>query len=220
MQSMEKVDLYRLARERMVETQIKARGLKDERVLKAMLKVPRHLFVDEALRDQAYGDFPLPIGEGQTISQPYIVALMTEALELKGIERVLEIGTGSGYQTAILAELALWVYTIERFPTLLERAKKVLKELGYKNISFKLDDGTLGWKEAATFDAIIVTAASPDIPPPLVEQLAEGGRMVIPIGDEFSQTLIKGVKKGGKLHTKALEPVRFVKLVGAYGFKE
>ncbi len=217
---MEKVDLYRLARERMVETQIKARGIKDERVLKAMLKVPRHLFVDEALRDQAYGDFPLPIGEGQTISQPYIVALMTEALELKGNERVLEIGTGSGYQTAILAELALWVYTIERFPTLLERAKKVLKELGYKNISFKLDDGTLGWKEAAPFDAIIVTAASPDIPPPLVEQLAEGGRMVIPIGDEFSQTLIKGVKKGGKLHTKALEPVRFVKLVGAYGFKE
>jgi len=217
---MEKVDLYRLARERMVETQTKARGIKDERVLKAMLKVPRHLFVDEALRDQAYGDFPLPIGEGQTISQPYIVALMTEALELKGNERVLEIGTGSGYQTAILAELALWGYTIERFPTLLERAKKVLKELGYKNISFKLDDGTLGWKEAAPFDAIIVTAASPDIPLPLVEQLAEGGRMVIPIGDEFSQTLIKGVKKGGKLHTKALEPVRFVKLVGAYGFKE
>jgi len=220
MQSMEKVDLYRLARERMVETQIKARGLKDERVIKAMLKVPRHLFVDEALRDQAYGDFPLPIGEGQTISQPYIVALMTEALELKGNERVLEIGTGSGYQTAILAELALWVYTIERFPTLLERAKKVLNELGYKNISFKLDDGTLGWKEASPFDAIIVTAASPDIPPPLVEQLAEGGRMVIPVGDEFSQTLIKGVKRRGKLHTKALEPVRFVKLVGAYGFKE
>jgi len=220
MQRMEKVDLYRLARERMVETQIKARGLKDERVIKAMLKVPRHLFVDEALRDQAYGDFPLPIGEGQTISQPYIVALMTEALELKGNERVLEIGTGSGYQTAILAELALWVYTIERFPMLLERAKKVLNELGYKNISFKLDDGTLGWKEASPFDAIIVTAASPDIPPPLVEQLAEGGRIVIPVGDEFSQTLINGVKKGGKLHTKALEPVRFVKLVGAYGFKE
>jgi protein-L-isoaspartate(D-aspartate) O-methyltransferase len=220
MQSMEKVDLYRLARERMVETQIKARGIKDERVLKAMLKVPRHLFVDEALRDQAYGDFPLPIGEGQTISQPYIVALMTEALELKGNERVLEIGTGSGYQTAILAELVLWVYTIERFPTLLERAKKALKELGYKNISFKLDDGTLGWKEASPFDAIIVTAASPDIPPPLVEQLTEGGRIVIPVGDEFSQTLIKGVKRGGKLHTKALEPVRFVKLVGAYGFKE
>ncbi|MFZ8832486.1 MAG: protein-L-isoaspartate(D-aspartate) O-methyltransferase [Thermodesulfobacteriaceae bacterium] len=217
---MEKVDIYRLARERMVETQIKARGIKDERVLKAMLKVPRHLFVDEALRDQAYGDFPLPIGEGQTISQPYIVALMTEALELKGNERVLEIGTGSGYQTAILAELVLWVYTIERFPTLLERAKKVLKELGYKNISFKLDDGTLGWKEASPFDAIIVTAASPDIPPPLVEQLTEGGRIVIPVGDEFSQTLIKGVKRGGKLHTKALEPVRFVKLVGAYGFKE
>lgn len=220
MQEKEKVDLYRLARERMVETQIKARGIKDERVLKAMLKVPRHLFVEEALRDQAYGDFPLPIGEGQTISQPYIVALMTESLELKGNERVLEIGTGSGYQTAILAELVLWVYTVERFSTLLSKAKKILTELGYKNISFKLDDGTLGWGEASPFDAIIVTAASPQIPPPLIEQLAEGGRIVIPVGDEFSQTLINGIKRGGQLHTKSLEPVRFVKLVGAYGFKE
>jgi len=176
--------------------------------------------VEEALRDQAYGDFPLPIGEGQTISQPYIVALMTEALELKGNERVLEIGTGSGYQTAILAELVLWVYTVERFPTLLSKAKKILTELGYKNISFKLDDGTLGWGEASPFDAIIVTAASPQIPPPLIEQLAEGGRIVIPVGDEFSQTLINGIKRGGQLHTKSLEPVRFVKLVGAYGFKE
>jgi len=213
-------DLYRIARERMVETQIKARGISDERVLQAMLKVPRHLFVDEALRDQAYGDFPLPIGEGQTISQPYIVALMTEALELKGNERVLEVGTGSGYQTAILAELALWVYTIEKYPTLLERAKKILLNLGYKNISFKLGDGSLGWKEAAPFDAIIVTAAAPKIPPPLVDQLLEGGRIVIPVGDAFSQMLIKGVKKGGKLYTQSLEPVRFVKLVGAYGFKE
>ncbi len=217
---MERVDRYRVARERMVETQIKARGITDERVLKAMLKVPRHLFVDEALCDQAYGDFPLPIGEGQTISQPYIVALMTEALELKGQERVLEIGTGSGYQTAILAELGLWVYTVERFPTLLERAKKILTELGYRNISYKLADGTLGWKEASPFDAIIVTAASPSIPPPLIEQLAEGGRLVIPVGDEFAQNLIKGVKRGGQLLTKVLEPVRFVKLVGEYGFKE
>lgn len=213
-------DIYRVARERMVDTQIKARGIKDERVLKAMLKVPRHLFVPPSLRDQAYGDFPLPIGEGQTISQPYIVALMTEALELKGKERVLEIGTGSGYQTAILAELAAWVYTIEKYATLQERAKAVLFELGYKNISFKIGDGTLGWKEAAPFDAIIVTAAAPQIPLPLIEQLAEGGRIVIPVGDEFSQMLIKGVKKGGTLHTKSLEPVRFVKLVGEYGFKE
>lgn len=213
-------DLYRVARERMVETQIKARGISDERVLQAMLKVPRHLFVDEALRDQAYGDFPLPIGEGQTISQPYIVALMTEALELKGNERVLEVGTGSGYQTAILAELSLWVYTIEKYPTLLERAKKTLLNLGYKNISFKLGDGSLGWKEVAPFDAIIVTAAAPKIPPPLIDQLLEGGRIVIPVGDAFSQMLIKGIKRGGKLYTQSLEPVRFVKLVGAYGFEE
>jgi len=213
-------DLYRHARERMVETQIKARGIKDERVIQAMLKVPRHLFVPPSLRDQAYGDFPLPIGEGQTISQPYIVALMTEALELKGNERVLEIGTGSGYQTAILAELALWVYTIERYANLQEKAKAILLELGYKNISFKVGDGTLGWKEAAPFEAIIVTAAAPEIPPPLIEQLAEGGKIVIPVGDEFSQMLIKGVKRGGTLHTKTLEPVRFVKLIGAYGFKE
>jgi len=214
-------DIYRVARERMVENQIKARGIKDTRVLEAMRKVPRHLFVDESLWDQAYGDYPLPIGEGQTISQPYIVALMTEALELKGTERVLEIGTGSGYQTAILAELAMWVYTVERFHKLSQRAKKILvNELKYGNITFKVGDGTLGWKEAAPFDAIIVTAASPDIPSPLVEQLAEGGRIVIPIGKEGYQSLIKGVKKGGKLYTQEIEEVRFVKLVGAYGFKE
>ena len=213
-------DLYRIAREKMVETQIKERGIKNERVLEAMLKVPRHLFVDEALRDQAYGDFPLPIGEGQTISQPYIVAVMTEALELKGNERVLEVGTGSGYQTAILAELAFWVYTIEKYSTLLERAKKLLLKLGYKNISFKLGDGSLGWEEVAPFDAIIVTAAAPQIPPPLIEQLLEGGRIVIPVGDAYSQVLIKGVKRKEKLHTETLEPVRFVKLIGVYGFKE
>ena len=213
-------DLYRVAREKMVETQIKARGIKDSRVLQAMLKVPRHLFVDEALRDQAYGDYPLPIGEGQTISQPYIVAVMTEALELKGNERVLEVGTGSGYQTAILAELSLWVYTIEKYPSLLERAKKILFGLGYKNISFKSGDGSLGWKEVSPFDAIIVTAATPKIPQPFIDQLLEGGRIVIPVGDEYSQILVKGVKRKGKLYTQTLEPVRFVKLVGAYGFKE
>lgn len=216
----EEKDIYRIARERMVETQIKARGIKDSKVLQAMLKVPRHLFVDEALQDQAYGDFPLPIGEGQTISQPYIVALMTEALELTGNERVLEIGTGSGYQTAILAEIALWVYTIERYHKLAEKAKKILFKLGYKNISFKVGDGTLGWAEASPFDAIIVTAAAPQIPKPLVDQLTEGGRIVIPVGDEFSQILVKGIKKGDTLKIQELEPVRFVKLIGAYGFKE
>jgi len=218
---MQERDLYRIAREKMVERQIKARGIRDERVLKAMLKVPRHLFVDPSLIDQAYADHPLPIGNGQTISQPYIVALMTEALELKGKERVLEIGTGSGYQTAILAELALWVYTIEKYPQLLERAKEILVDkLGYKNISFKLGDGTLGWEEAAPFDAIIVTAAGPEIPKPLIDQLKEGGRIVIPVGDENVQVLVKGVKKGGRLETTPLEGVKFVKLVGAYGFKE
>lgn len=215
-----KDDIYRVAREKMVETQIKARGIMDSRVIQAMLKIPRHLFVEDALKDQAYGDFPLPIGEGQTISQPYIVALMTEALELKGNERVLEIGTGSGYQTAILAELATWVYTIETHLSLLEKAKKVLNKLGYKNISFKLGDGSYGWKEASPFQAIIVTAAAPDIPPPLKEQLDEGGRIVIPVGDPFSQVLIKGIKKGGEVRTKILEYVRFVKLVGEHGFKD
>ena len=213
-------DIYRRARERMVSQQIAARGVADERVLAAMRKVPRHLFVEEALRDQAYADHPLPIGEGQTISQPYIVALMTEALELKGPEKVLEVGTGSGYQTAILAELARWVYSIERHPGLLERARQILEALGYTNVILKLGDGTKGWPEAAPFEAILVTAAGPRVPEPLLEQLAEGGRLVMPVGDEWSQYLVKIVKKGGKFYRQTLEPVRFVKLVGEYGFKE
>lgn len=217
---MREPDIYRRARERMVQTQIAARGIKDERVLSAMRKVPRHLFVEEALRDQAYADHPLPIGEGQTISQPYIVAFMTEALELKGHEKVLEVGTGSGYQAAILAELARWVYSIERHPRLLERARKILHELGYTNVILRLGDGTRGWPEAAPFEAIMVTAAGPKIPEPLLEQLAEGGRLVMPVGDEWSQYLVKVVKKDGRFHRQILEPVRFVKLVGEYGFKE
>lgn len=204
----------------MVQTQIAARGIKDERVLSAIRKVPRHFFVEEALRDQAYADHPLPIGEGQTISQPYIVAFMTEALELKGHEKVLEVGTGSGYQTAILAELARWVYSIERYPRLLERARKILEELGYTNVILRLGDGTRGWPEAAPFEAIIVTAAGPKIPEPLLDQLAEGGRLVMPVGDEWSQYLVKVVKKGGQICRQTLEPVRFVKLVGDYGFKD
>ncbi|AEH45017.1 protein-L-isoaspartate O-methyltransferase [Thermodesulfatator indicus DSM 15286] len=213
-------DIYQKARERMVQTQIAARGIKDPRVLAAMLKVPRHLFVEEALKDQAYGDYPLPIGEGQTISQPYIVALMTEALELKGPEKVLEIGTGSGYQAAILAELARWVYSIERYPSLARRAKKILESLGYNNVIIKVGDGTKGWPEAAPFDAIIVTAAGPKIPEPLIEQLKDGGRLVMPVGDEWSQYLIKVTKKGDQLIKENLGAVRFVKLVGEYGFEE
>ncbi len=216
---MKEPDIYQKARERMVRTQIASRGIKDPRVLAAMLKVPRHLFVEEALKDQAYGDYPLPIGEGQTISQPYIVALMTEALELKGPEKVLEVGTGSGYQAAILAELAKWVYSIERYPSLAERAKRILERLGYRNVIIKVGDGTKGWPEVAPFDAIIVTAAGPKIPEPLLEQLAEGGRLVMPVGDEWSQFLIKVTKKGGKFLKENLGAVRFVKLVGEYGFK-
>jgi len=213
-------DIYQRARKRMVENQIASQGITDSRVLAAMLKVPRHLFVEEALRDQAYGDYSLPIGEGQTISQPYIVALMTEALELKGHEKVLEIGTGSGYQAAILAELARWVYSIERHPTLAQRAKRLLEELGYYNVIIRVGDGTKGWAEVAPFEAIIVTAAGPQIPEPFIEQLAEGGRLVMPVGDEWSQTLVKVVKRGGKIHQETLSGVRFVKLVGTFGFKE
>ncbi|NPB09866.1 MAG: protein-L-isoaspartate(D-aspartate) O-methyltransferase [Thermodesulfobacteria bacterium] len=213
-------DIYQRARDRMVQTQIAARGIRDPRVLAAMRKIPRHLFVDEALKDQAYGDYPLPIGEGQTISQPYIVALMTEALELKGPEKVLEIGTGSGYQTALLAELADEVYSIERYPSLAHRAKRLLEKLGYRNVHIKVGDGTKGWPEAAPFDAIIVTAAGPKIPEPLIEQLKDGGRLVMPVGDEWSQYLIKITKKGDKLFKENLGAVRFVKLVGEHGFQE
>ncbi len=214
-----KNDHFRIARERMVESQIAARGIRDKRVLEAMKKVPRHLFVDEALWDQAYSDFPLPIGSGQTISQPYIVARMTEELGLNGDEKVLEIGTGSGYQTAILAELAKQVFSVERIPGLLQRARQVLDSLGYHNVMIKLDDGTWGWKEHAPYDAILVTAGSPTIPTPLLDQLKDPGVMVVPVGDEYSQTLTKIIKKDGKVETKYLEGVRFVKLIGDHGWR-
>jgi protein-L-isoaspartate(D-aspartate) O-methyltransferase len=200
-------------REGMVETQIKARGVKGPRVLAAMLKVERHLFVPKDLHPTAYSDQPLPIGEGQTISQPYIVALMTELLDLKGDEKVLEVGTGSGYQAAILAELAKEVYTIEIIEKLASSAKKLLLDLGYKNIKVKAGDGYLGWPEAAPFDAIIVTCAPDHIPKPLMDQLREGGRMVIPVG-EFTQELKKIVKRGGKLETTNVIPVIFVPMTG------
>ncbi|CAD7775438.1 MAG: Protein-L-isoaspartate O-methyltransferase [Candidatus Methanoperedenaceae archaeon GB37] len=214
-------DPFSLAREWMVRDQIEARGIKDKRLLNIMRKIPRHLFVDEALRDQAYNDYPLPIGEGQTISQPYIVALMTEALELKGQEKVLEIGTGSGYQTAILAELAQSVFTIERVPTLMQRAKAILDSLGYFNVAYKTGNGTLGWPEVAPFQGIIVTAAAPEIPQPYVEQLDIGGKLVIPLGDKFSQVLYKIIKlPDGRIKKQYLCGCRFVPLVGIYGWSE
>jgi protein-L-isoaspartate(D-aspartate) O-methyltransferase len=214
-------DIFAIARERMVREQIEARGIKDPRVLAAMRKVPRHLFIDEALWPQAYNDYPLPIGEGQTISQPYIVALMTSALELKGDEKVLEIGTGSGYQTAILAELAKGVFTIERVDDLMLKAKKILDRLGYFNVAYKTGDGTLGWPEMAPFQGIIVTAAAPDIPLPYLEQLDVGGRIVIPIGDRWAQMLYKVTKlPNGEFKKENLGGCRFVPLIGEYGWPE
>lgn len=204
----------------MVKEQLIPRGIKDPRVLEAMRKVPRHLFVDEALQNQAYSDRPLLIGEKQTISQPYMVALMTEALELKGDEKVLEIGTGSGYQTAILAELAEKVYSIERLRSLSQKARKILDKLQYFNVVLKVGDGTLGWPEYAPFDAIIVTAGAPKVPEPLIEQLAEGGRLVIPVGDSYTQELLKIVKTPEGIEKKGLTICRFVDLIGKYGWKE
>ena len=204
---------FKAMRERMVETQIKARGIKDTRVLSAMLKVELHLFVPKEYQNSAYSDQPLPIGEGQTISQPYIVALMTELLELKGGEKVLEVGTGSGYQAAILAELAEEVYTIEIIENLASSAKALLLDLTYQNITVKAGDGYLGWPEAAPFDAIIITCAPDHIPNPLLEQLKEGGRMVLPVGT-YSQELQKLIKRSGKIETIHVTPVIFVPMTG------
>ncbi len=209
---------YETARFAMVEEKIARRGIKDSRVLRAMEKVPRHFFVDEALIPQAYNDHPLPIGENQTISQPFIVALMLEALALKGNEKVLEIGTGSGYQTALLAELAQMVFSIERIASLAERAIKRLEFLGYKNVKIKSDDGTTGWEEEKPFDRIIVSAASPSIPEPYLGQLKDDGIIVIPVGQEETQTLIKVKKSGGTIKMEDLGSCRFVKLVGKYAW--
>ncbi len=212
---------YQGKRQYMVDTQIVARGIKDRRVIEAMLKVPRHLFLDEALRPQAYDDNPLPIGEKQTISQPYIVALMSETLHLKGTEKVLEIGTGSGYQCAILAELADQIYTIERIPSIAKRARKIFDQLNYSNVIINIGDGTLGWKQHSPYDGIIVTAASPRPPKPLLEQLAKGGRLVIPIGDEFSQNLSVFTRNDNDdLTEESYGGCRFVKLIGQHGWRE
>jgi protein-L-isoaspartate(D-aspartate) O-methyltransferase len=201
-------------RARMVETQIAARGVRDPRVLAAMRKVPRHLFVDPDARAQAYEDHPVPIGNNQTISQPYIVALMTELLELPPKGRVLEIGTGSGYQSAILAEIATEVYSIEIVPELAEAAGRKLKELGYTNVEVREGDGYRGWTEHAPFDGIIVTAAPDRIPGPLVEQLAVGGRMVIPVGGFFQELKVFTKEKDGRVTEKDIIPVRFVPMTG------
>ncbi len=212
------MDFNRL-RDVMVEEQLIPRGIRDARVLGAMRKVPRHLFLDESMWYRAYDDMALPIGEGQTMSQPYMVAIMTELLDLNGEEKVLEIGTGSGYQGAVLAELAREVYSIERIPLLSERAMKSLRGLGYENIHFRVGDGTVGWPEMGPFDRIMVTAGTPEIPQPLIEQLSEGGIVVAPVGDRFSQQLVKGEKHKKKIAKEYFTPCVFVPLVGEHGWK-
>jgi len=206
-------------RERMVDEQVAARGVTDPRVLAAMQRVPRHLFLEQALRDQAYGDHPLPIGEGQTISQPFIVGKMTELLALTGREKVLEVGTGCGYQAAVLAELAARVCTIERLPRLAGRARETLEMLGYTNVWVRTANGTLGWPDEAPFDRILVAAGGPTVPPPLFEQLAEGGRLVMPVGDASSQVLEIVEKVNGQRRVTRDSGCVFVKLVGKYAWE-
>jgi protein-L-isoaspartate(D-aspartate) O-methyltransferase len=215
------MNAYNSKRHYMVETQIVARGIKDKRVVDALRKIPRHLFLDEALWPQAYEDHAMPIGEKQTISQPYIVALMTEALQLTDKKKILEIGTGSGYQTAILAEIADQVYSIERIPSIAKRARKVFDKLQYRNVVITIGDGTSGWREHSPYDGIIVTAASPTIPKPLLEQLTTGGRLVIPIGNESTQDLMVYTKEDtNDYREENYGGCRFVKLVGEYGWRE
>jgi protein-L-isoaspartate(D-aspartate) O-methyltransferase len=207
-------------REEMVEQQIRRRGIHSPRVLEAMRAVPRHEFVPAALRDEAYEDRPLPIGEGQTISQPYMVASMAAALNLRGDERLLEVGAGCGYQAAILGSLAAEVFTVEVRSSLALAARERLKRLGFSNVRVLCGDGTLGLAERAPFDAILVTAAAPLVPDPLLEQLAEGGRLAIPVGSEECQELRLIHKAGGQLTSRVVEECRFVPLVGKYGWPE
>jgi protein-L-isoaspartate(D-aspartate) O-methyltransferase len=211
---------YERQREEMVRNQIEARGIKSPKVLAAFRRVPRHLFVSEALRDQAYGDYPLPIGDQQTISQPYIVAEMTQALDLGENDRVLEIGTGSGYQAAILAQIVYRVYTIERKRSLYLQARNLFDRHHYHNIVMKCADGTKGWQEESPFDGIIVTAGAPQIPDVLIDQLGEGGRLVVPVGNQHTQELIKIFRDGQNIRQTNLGGCRFVKLVGEHGWKE
>jgi len=203
----------------MVEQQLIPRGITDHRLLEAMRAVPRHRFMPEQVQRYAYEDGPIPIGSGQTISQPYIVALMTQSLQLKGDERVLEIGTGSGYQTALLAELAEEVYTVERVDELSQKARKILSDLDYTNILYRVGDGSYGWPEKAPFDAILVTAAAPAISSQLVEQLGEGGIMVIPVGSLKSQRLTRLTREDGSIHQEDLGGCVFVPLIGNHGYQ-
>ncbi len=207
------------ARARMVDEQLVNRGISSVHVLAALSKIERHRFVAEALQVRAYDDKALPIGEGQTISQPYMVGLMTQMLELQGDERVLEIGTGCGYQTAVLAELAATVYTIERLAVLASAARATLEACGYANVVTRVGDGTLGWADEGPFDAIVVTAGTPQVPRPLVNQLRVGGSLVFPIGEEELQTLVRIRKEEGGLHEEYFGDCRFVKLVGRYGWR-
>ena len=209
---------YQRLREEMVKNQIESRGIADPYVLAALRKVPRHLFVGEALMDQSYGDFPLPIGEQQTISQPFIVAEMTQALQLQAEDRVLEIGTGSGYQAAILAEIAYRVYTIERIHSLYTKTRRLFDQFHYHNIVTRYSDGTNGWPKESPFDAIIVTAGAPKIPETLLSQLAPRGRMVLPVGDQYSQDLLRLHRDKNGIHKTNLGGCRFVKLVGENGW--
>jgi protein-L-isoaspartate(D-aspartate) O-methyltransferase len=209
---------YTRAREKMVREQIIGRGIKDPRVIEAMLKVPRHLFLPEALLGQAYGDSALPIGEGQTISQPYMVAYLSEALDLRGNEKVLEIGTGSGYQAAVLAWLAERVYSTERIRSLLEKARKVLDQIRCHNVITRLSDGSYGWEEEAPFDVILVTAGAPSLPRPLMDQLKVGGTMVIPVGDRNCQRLIRIRRDASGFSEEELIECNFVALVGEHGW--
>jgi protein-L-isoaspartate(D-aspartate) O-methyltransferase len=211
---------YNELRKNMVQRQLRARGIRDQRVLEVMGEIPRHLFVPESLRNEAYDDGPAPIGEGQTISQPYMVAVMTQLLALRGSERVLEVGTGSGYQTAVLSRLCAWVFTVERRPALAARAESLLNRLGYNNISFRVGDGTRGWACEAPFDAIMVTAGAPAPPKVLLDQLAQGGRLVAPVGDRFSQTLKRFVKSDAGVTVESHTECRFVDLIGEFGWSE
>jgi protein-L-isoaspartate(D-aspartate) O-methyltransferase len=209
---------FDINRERMIEEQLIARGISDQRVLNAMRQVPRHLFVEDAMQAHAYGDFPLPIGSGQTISQPFIVALMSETLHLNGSEKILEIGTGSGYHAAILSRLCEKVFTVERIDGLVSRARKVFDRLRYHNIVSRIDDGTVGWPSEAPFDGIVVTAGGPRIPEPLLAQLADPGRLIMPVGSQGVQDLQLVEKRDGQITIQTIEQVRFVDLIGAHGW--
>jgi protein-L-isoaspartate(D-aspartate) O-methyltransferase len=212
---------FSIARRRMVEEQVVGRGIEDARVIDAMLKVPRHRFVEEALGSMAYSDSPLPIGDKQTISQPYMVGLMSEALQLKGDESVLEVGTGSGYQAAVLALLADRVFSLERIPTLARRARKVLDECGYSKVNIRLTDGTYGWEDQGPFDCIVVTAGAPRVPETYLSQLAIGGRLVIPVGDRASQVLMRVTRvSSDEYQEEELLGCRFVPLIGNHGWRE